>query len=59
MAYHMILSVATKKSPWTGRVGRVFTSSAVHIGLRPAAVVASGGELGLGATLQITCKVPW
>lgn len=50
---------ASNDPPWTGRAGRVFTSSAVHVGLRPAAVASNTGEFGLGATLQITCKVPW
>jgi hypothetical protein len=39
--------------PWYG--GRVFTSAALHVGLRPAVLVAPD-ELALGFTMQVTVR---
>lgn len=39
--------------PWAG--GRIFTSSALHVGMRPAAMIAPD-ELALGFTVQVTVR---
>ena len=40
---------------WAGGSGRVYTSSTLHVGIRPAVYITNDGpELAAGATIQIT-----
>ena len=49
---------ASQLPPWTGSAGRVYTTSNLHIGLRPAATLAYR-EWGVGTTCQFTVRTPW
>jgi hypothetical protein len=42
--------------PWFGTAGRVYTSPAIHVGVRPALFVAPS-ELDVGLTVQVTIFV--
>jgi hypothetical protein len=42
--------------PWYGSAGRIYTTSTVHVGVRPALFMAPA-ELDLGCTLQITARI--
>jgi hypothetical protein len=58
----LVLAVAVGQGPgpppapsWFG--GRVYTSSGVHVGLRPALLASSQGpEWAAGATVQVSLK---